>query len=358
MAKQTLGYVQLEWTCPVCATRNPGAQRICQSCGSPQPDDVKFEAPGEAAIATDKATAAQATAGPDVHCPYCGARNPAGAKVCKQCGGDLTGGTAREVGGLVEGFGAPKPNDVKCPACGTLNSAGARLCKSCGAPLPAARPVAQPKPVTAQASGGCLWIAVGLVVLSLIAGAFFLFSGPGTTATTGQVIDTRWTRVVDVMGLVPVQRTAWLDQIPGDATLGACYDEVRQVVNEPVPGAREVCGTPYAIDQGTGYAEVVRDCVYEILAQRCDYTINEWRVVDQVTQDGAGFSPQWPALSLTGRQREGERGERYQCIFNIDGRQVVYDARSYDEYQRCTAGSVWTLEVTESGRVVSAIPGN
>ncbi len=356
MAKQSLGYIELEWTCPVCDTRNPGGQRVCQNCGSPQPDNIKFEAPAEAKITTDEATAKQATAGPDIHCPYCDARNPAGSKVCRQCGGDLTGGTAREVGQVVQGFGAQRPKEVKCPACGTLNASGARVCKNCGAPLPTVRPVVQPQPAAAPASRGCLWVAVGLVVLGLILGVFFLAGGSDTAETTGQVVDTRWTRAVEVMGLMPVQYTAWLDQIPGDAELGACYEEVRQVVDEPVPGAREVCGTPYAVDQGTGYAEVVRDCVYEIVEQRCEYTVQEWRVVNEITQDGTGFSPSWPALSLSNRQREGQRGEHYQCIFEVDGRQVVYNARNLAEYQRCTYGSVWNLEVTAEGRVVSAQP--
>lgn len=358
MAKQTLGYIELEWTCPTCGTRNPGSRRLCQSCGSPQPDDVKFEAPAQTKIETDEATVQQATAGPDIHCPYCGARNPASAKVCKQCGGDLTGGQARQAGQLVQGFGAARPEEVKCAACGTLNPAGARVCRNCGAPLPAIRPVAPPAPAAAPSSRGCLWAAVGLGVLGVILAAVFLLSGTRTTATTGQVVDTRWARSVDVVGLVPVQRTAWRDQIPGDATIGACYDDVRSVVDQPVPGAREVCGTPYAIDQGTGYAQVVQDCVYEVVDQRCDYTVNEWRVVDQVTQEGAGFSPQWPALNLSGRQREGDRGERYHCVFQVDGRQVVYDAANYADYQRCTQGSVWNLEITAGGHVVSAQPVN
>lgn len=356
MAKQTLGYVELEWTCPTCGTRNPGPQRVCQSCGSPQPDNVKFEASAQAKIAADEATVQQATAGADIHCPYCGTRNAATAKVCKQCGGDLTGGKAREVGQLVQGFGAQPQGEVKCTACGTPNPAGARVCKNCGAPLPAAKPPAVPAPVPASKSSGCLWVAVGVVVLGLLVGAYFLFSATRTTTTTGRVVDTHWTRVVEVMGLVPVQRTAWLDQIPGDAELGACYDDVRDVVDQPVPGAREVCGTPYAIDQGTGYGEVVQDCVYEIVDQRCEYTVNEWRVVDQVAQEGAGFNPQWPALNLADRRREGERDERFQCVFEVDGRQVVYDARSYAEYQRCTDGSLWTLEVTQGGHVTSAEP--
>ncbi|HXF62090.1 MAG TPA: zinc ribbon domain-containing protein [Caldilineaceae bacterium] len=355
MAKKTLGYVELEWKCPTCGTRNPGSRRVCQNCGSPQPDDVQFEAPAQGEIRTDQETVQQATAGPDIHCPYCGARNPAGAKVCKQCGGDLSGAAARQAGQIVQGFGAKRP-DVQCPACGTMNPAGRTVCNNCGAPLPAPTPVAPPNAAKQPASRGCLWIGAGLAVLALITVAFLIFSGGRTTATTGEVVDARWTRTIDVQGLVPVRYTGWLDQIPGDAVLGACTEEVREVVEEPAPGAREVCGTPYAVDQGSGFAEVVVDCVYEIVEQRCEYTVNEWRVVDQIVEEGSGFSPQWPALRLSGRQREGDRGERYQCIFTAGGKTYVYDVRDAGQYARCTVGSLWSLQVNDAGRVIAAEP--
>ena len=43
MARKDLGFVELEWTCPNCKTRNPGLTKTCQSCGSPQPADVEFQ---------------------------------------------------------------------------------------------------------------------------------------------------------------------------------------------------------------------------------------------------------------------------------------------------------------------------
>ena len=52
MAKKKLGYVELEWTCPNCGTRNPGPEQSCVNCGSPQPDDVHFEQARSAALAT------------------------------------------------------------------------------------------------------------------------------------------------------------------------------------------------------------------------------------------------------------------------------------------------------------------
>ncbi len=119
--------------------------------------------------------------------------------------------------------------------------------------------------------------------------------------------------------------------------------------------SREVCGTPYAVDQGNGIAEVVQDCVYQIIEQRCQYTVREWQPVDVVTEEGAGFNPIWPAFTSTGL-REGDRNEKYECLFTANDTTYAYQARSFAEYQSCTPGSSWTIEVNESGRVLSAAP--
>jgi hypothetical protein len=53
MTRKTVGYVQLEWACPRCETRNPGPQKFCNGCGGPQPPDVKFEQPAQEKLLTD-----------------------------------------------------------------------------------------------------------------------------------------------------------------------------------------------------------------------------------------------------------------------------------------------------------------
>ena len=359
MAKKSLGYVELEWECPVCQTRNPGSERVCKGCGSPQPPDIQFQTPVAATASRSAEVVAHATAAPDIHCPYCDARNPAGATVCHQCGGDLTQATSRAVGKVL---GAPgdsttaKP--VVCPTCGTENPAEARVCKNCGAPLPGAAPKPTPQPAKSN-SLGCLWIGGGIALL-LVIGLAFIFMGGGGKRTTlvGHVVDTQWERKIVVMGLAPQQRVAWLDQIPADATVGACTDEVRQVVEDPVPGAREVCGTPYAVDQGTGYGELVQDCQYEVLDQRCEYTTNVWQPVDERVLQGAGATANWPTLPAGSNLREGTREERYLCRFSANDALYVYQARTYDEYLLCEPDSAWNLTVNASGRVVEATPVN
>ena len=68
---------------------------------------------------TDEQKIARAKTGPDIHCGVCGARNTADAKVCSQCGADLTQGKARAAGQVGEmpngylGFPTPPSADVR-----------------------------------------------------------------------------------------------------------------------------------------------------------------------------------------------------------------------------------------------------
>jgi hypothetical protein len=57
--------------------RNPGLKKTCQSCGSPQPTDVAFQSKADEQLITDAQKLEQAKKGPDIHCGFCGARNPA-----------------------------------------------------------------------------------------------------------------------------------------------------------------------------------------------------------------------------------------------------------------------------------------
>lgn len=105
MSQKKLGLVELEWVCPNCSSRNPGPEKKCSGCGSPQPPDVEFVQPVDRAIITDAQTLAEATRAPDIHCPYCNARNRADAEKCRNCGGPLAGGAQRQAGQVVGAYG-------------------------------------------------------------------------------------------------------------------------------------------------------------------------------------------------------------------------------------------------------------
>jgi uncharacterized membrane protein YvbJ len=173
VTQKSLGYVELEWTCPNCGTKNPGPVKSCTSCGSPQPADVQFEQKSQQNLITDSSRVEAAKAGPDVHCPYCGTRNAAGVKVCIQCGGDLSDAQQRLSGRVVGAYvSQPKPvQQVACPNCGTQIPDNLTTCTACGAGLhsiaQAPEAIASPPSATGRRTnylviGLYWWFAVGL----------------------------------------------------------------------------------------------------------------------------------------------------------------------------------------------------
>jgi uncharacterized Zn-finger protein len=365
MTQKTVGYVELEWTCTYCGTRNPGTQKKCSGCGAMMGEEDQFEAPAQQELITDEAKLARARRGmPDIHCPYCGTRNVAGSEKCKHCGGDLTGAMEREKGRVVGAYRAGPAPDVPCPYCGTPNPANAVKCKNCGGalqkpaeappPEPAAKPTAAPKPRSRVAG---LAIAAVVVLMSICAVAYFVL-GSRTTDTPAVVQSVTWERSIQIMEQRPVTHQDWEDQIPAGAAIVSCSKEYRRTQSEPAPGAEEVCGTPYTIDQGDGTGKVVQGCEYRIYDNRCQYTVNEWTVVDEAVAQGNDLNPQWPSASLWSDQREGRRAEEYVITFRADDKAdtYTYNVDSADEFSRFEVGSYWTLKVNTFGDVTDVEP--
>ncbi|RMG90082.1 MAG: zinc ribbon domain-containing protein [Chloroflexi bacterium] len=355
MSRKSLGHVELEWTCPFCGHKNPGHVKICGSCNAPQPEDVAFERAEGAKIIEEET--AVTDSGPDIHCPYCGTRNPAKATVCSQCGGDLTEGTKRKTGQVIGAYSdAPAP-DVTCPYCGTPNPATALRCQNCSGSLAdKAEEAAHPQPKTKSSRSGVAGalILIGLLVLCGIF-ALLLFR---TEEINGRVTDIMWERTIVIEALGPATFETWRDEIPADASIGACTERIHHVQDEPAPNAEEICGTPYIVDEGTGFGEVVQDCQYQVYADWCEYTVNIWQAVTSVQASGHDLSPQWPALQLQPEERAGERTESYTVVFDVDGEQFTYHPNTADEFVRFTPGSRWHLEVNQLGGVVAVQPAN
>lgn len=362
--RRTLGFTELEYVCPFCTTRNPGSHKFCTSCGAAQPPDVAFVQPAQETLITDeKRIAALQAQRPDVNCPYCQARNAAEAKFCKQCGGDLQEAAAREAGQVLGAHKDAPAGEIACPNCGVSNPGTARKCSACFAPLPrpddaALRP---PVPVATRSggSGRTALIAVGVGALALILLCYFLFLR--TTAVVGAVQSVEWVRSVAILGLAPVQREAWQDQIPRDAEeVGRCTERVRYTQPNPIAGLRsvEVCGTPYTIDRGTGFGEVVQDCEYQIYDNWCRYTALDWQVVNVVKATGTDFQPYWPTTALTGSdQRLGQQEEQYTVIFRADGRDYTYTTNDAEQFARLQENETWVLNINSLGGVQSVEPG-
>jgi hypothetical protein len=351
MAKQTLGYVELEWECPSSHTRNPGSAKTCVQCGAPLPEKVEYKQAAEEKVITDEAKIAAAKAGPDIYCAYCGAPNVATAKNCKQCGAYLAEGKDRASGKVLGGFRKEEAAPINCPSCGAVNPATAFKCAQCGAPLRLEAP--QPEPVVQPAGRSRLlpFLIAGAVVIAILI-IVLLARGCQQTAVVGEVSNVNWRRAIAVEALVPIVLEAWRDEIPSGVQVGSCRQEVYKVQEEAAPGAREVCGTPYVVDKGSGYGEVQQDCKYEILADRCRYQTQTWRAIPPIVLQGSDLNPAWPSAILGQNQRSTGRSENYAITFNVDGKSYSYQPANEAEFIQFSPGSQWRLKVNSFGDVV------
>lgn len=362
MSQKELGYVELEWTCKNCGTRNPGTRKNCASCGAAMPKDAKFELPAQQEIIADEQKAQAAAVGPDITCPYCGTRNRADAKSCKQCGGDLTDAQARTAGGVLGAFDTAAQPDVKCENCGSMNPAGALKCSTCGAslkrPVSKAQTASTPQTLapTTQKFNPLLLAGIVAVLALCAVGAYFLFFR--TSASVGTVSNVRWQRSIAIMAQMPVRDAAWQNQLPSDANVLSCELKPRRFSNVEQANSRQVCGTPYLVDQGNGTAKAVQDCQYEISEQYCSFTRLQWTVIDTIVARGSDLNPNWPPLALQAEQREGNRAQEYRVIFDANGTQYAYQPSDAQEYARFAIGSRWNLELNALGGIVKATPAN
>lgn len=358
MAKKILGYVEMEWICPRCGVKNPGTQKTCAACGGPQPGDTKFQQrEGQPLIKGEEAEKI-AQARPDVHCGFCGARNPWDAKVCVQCGADLKAAQTRTSGEVVGAFSSAPTPDRPCPSCGQMNPAGALRCSNCGATMAAAEP-AQPaaparKPLKLSRKG-MIFAVIGGIVLVILCLVLAL-SGGKTDTVSASVQSTSWMTQVMIEQYQPVSRQGWLSELPVEAQVGACDYRYSYTSAEPQPVSTEVCGTPYTVDQGTGFGQVVQDCEYQVYAEYCDYTVNEWVEVDRLQAQGSDLFPQLPQAGLTGDERLGTSTAVYTIVFDTDQGLLTYETSDLTLFQQAQPGSRWVLEVKKSGQVTDARP--
>ncbi|PKO22599.1 MAG: hypothetical protein CVU38_08585 [Chloroflexi bacterium HGW-Chloroflexi-1] len=257
-------------------------------------------------------------------------------------------GRARANGRVVGALQAEPVPPITCPSCGASNPGTARQCEQCGESLVPTEPET-PLAASKQAArpGGCgkllPFILAGIVTLV----ALFIFLSSRTTDLVGEVSGVNWQRTIAVEALVPVTREAWRDEIPAGAELGSCRQEVHHVQDEPAEDAKEVCGTPYVVDKGSGYGEVVQDCRYQVYADKCEYQTVEWQSVAPLVL---------AATNLAQDQRPASRGEAYTVTFDTDGNRYTYTPRDAEEFSQYGIGSRWLLKVNSFGAVTDLSP--
>ena len=357
MARKSLGHVELEWTCKRCGTVNPGLEKTCTNCGSPMGDEDQFELPDEQKLITDETKLEAAAKGPDIHCPYCEARNPADATECVQCGGDLVEGKKRQAGEVMGAHRDLPAAEKVCPFCDSKIPASSQRCPNCGgdlAPKPA-RPAEAPKPA-AKFPRWLMILGAALVVLCCGVLAVFTILSRQTEAVKAQVQDVSWQRSIDILEERLVEQADWEENLPAGAQNVACQDKYRDTSDSPVPNSTEVCGTPYTVDKGSGVGEVVQDCQYEVYESYCDFEVLKWTVVTQTAASGSDLQPYWPELILANGQREGDSHETYTVVFAASGKRYNYDPGDAGKFSQYLPGSEWTLKVNPFGGVNAVEP--
>ncbi len=346
--RESKGFVQLEWVCPNCDGRNLGSIKTCENCGAPQPENVKFQRAANEKIVTDEKLVQAAKAGADIHCGFCGTRNPANAVTCSQCGGDIKEGKARQAGQVLQAPPTP-PKIVTCTNCGTENPGSETTCSKCGSPLPrVAAPRLEPAQVKATASQKGAekkkpnWLIFGGIGALLLIGCIailFLFVFP-SKSVQGTVTDIRWQTSVPVQEVQAVHYSNERGSAPADAYNVSCSTESQEVCEE------------VTIDKGNGFAEVVQECRTET-EQYCSYSVDEWTTIQTYTLEGNDLFPIYENPSIFGDQRLGTASEDLTIYFSTSDGQQTYSPGSISEFQQFQIGSVWTLKLNVVGGVLS-----
>ena len=349
MARRSKGFVELEWTCPNCETRNKGSEKTCVNCGAPQPENVQFEAPAEKKFVSDEKASELEKRSADVHCGFCGTRNPSTAKTCSQCGADLSEGKARQAGREIE-ISVGKLENVTCNNCGTENPGTNINCKECGAALP--RPAGPAPAISASAVAADAaikgtkkkpnWLLLGGIGGALLAcciAVILLFVVP-SSSVKATVADVYWQTSVPVQEIRAMDYNNERGNPPSDAYNVSCRDESREVCEEKT------------IDRGDGYAEVVEDCHTES-EQYCDYTVDKWTTIQTYTLDGHDTSPVYEQPNISSDQRLGDESADYTVYFDTEKGEKTYDPGDASEFQQFQIGSVWMLKLNALGGVVS-----
>ena len=348
MAQKSKGFIELEWTCPNCNSRNKGSENSCANCGAPQPDNVQFEAPSEKKFVSEEKASELKQRGADIHCGFCGTRNPSTATTCSQCGGDLKEGAARQAGREID-LAAGKLENVTCPNCGTENPGTNVNCKQCGAALPRVQqptpPQAVPTPGAIPAAGTAKkkpnWLLLGgiasaLLICCIVLIFLFVFPSSSVNAT---VTDVYWQTSVPVQEIQAVDYNDERGNPPSDAYNVSCHDESREVCEEKT------------IDKGNGYAEVVEECHTET-EKYCDYTIDEWKTIQTYTLEGHDTFPVYEQPSISGDQRLGDQSADLTVYFDTEKGEKTYSPGDATEFQQFQVGSTWTLRLNTLGGVV------
>lgn len=110
------------------------------------------------------------------------------------------------------------------------------------------------------------------------------------------------------------------------------------------------------MDAGSGYAEFVQYCSYEVHDDYCEYEHNEWVTIELFISSGRTLTASWLSNEAFGGQRLGDRQESYPILFQIDDGVRRYNTEDYLLFQQAEIGSVWKLVVDGFGNIQEINP--
>ncbi len=332
-----------KWKCPGCGEINRGAVSQCASCGATRDANVKFFLDEDAPEVTDEEEIKKAKAGADWICEFCGNASPTFATVCAGCGAPKS---AKE----------KKHGDV-IPM---------------GGPPPKASPISMepPKPASKTPLGVVLGV-LGLMLLFCCVCSWFQFRTQTETVT---VASAAWTRTIEVEDFLPTEESSW-DAAPRDAYKVTHRQEQRSTRQVQVGTHTEYqdeqvqTGTRHVVtghrDLGNGrFEDVTKDePIYEtrkaphevptyrdepVYGEKYHFTIDKWRKV-RTEQAQGSTDPAWPKVKLTGKEREGARGELYAVTFRGSSKERTMKVASEAHWKKLAPGTTWKAEFNNAG---------
>lgn len=350
LARQhSAGTYQMLWDCRFCGTEKLLGldHRHCPNCGAAQDPAWRYF-PSEADMIAVKD---HRFAGADRICPACSQPNSAAATFCAACGAELATGqvapvqTARELG--TAGAASDTQRDV------VLDSFQAEMTRIKGEEK--AQPVFMGLTRTHLIIGGVL------LALLVACGAIY-YAVTYRKAGTGTVQSATWERVIEIQQFVPVEDSAWDDQVPGGAYNVSCRERQRDT-RRVESGSHEECTD---VDQGDGSFR--RECrtVIEyrdepVYDDFCDYTVNVWQTSRsaRAAGDEPATAPAWPLFTLgaasgssgLGAEREGQRREVYEVVIEVEGKPHTCEVPDLATWQQFSAGRAVSVELSLTGSV-------
>jgi hypothetical protein len=331
------------WDCPTCGHKgNLGNLTHCVNCASPRSPNVQFYLLDEEEEVKDKHKIAEALAGVDWECEYCGAENKASSTSCKSCG---------------------NPRDAKERTRQTKVQYDTRTNPE--------EPSINQLPKKEEIRKNNLWKWVFVLVL---AGLAYYFLMPQKASL--EIVKFSWNREIKLENFKWLEEDAWT--LPSQAQLISKRKEVYQI-NKVVIGYQTKTRTVQVQsgtkkvkvgtrDLGNGYFEDVyenqpvyknkkesyQDPIYKdvpVYETRYRYKIQRWVSVNPLKAEGENQQPYDPKRNFPDPEnwRKGDKKELYWVYVKDEKGEIHKLITNYLRWQQLSIGQKMPLKRNRSG---------